>query len=473
MKLTNSYTQLGDAFYQACLPATVSKPSLLFWNTNLASKLGFEDLATEDAALLFSGQALLEESEPVALAYAGHQFGHYNPSLGDGRAHLLGELHTAPNEIWDIQLKGSGRTRYSRRGDGLSALGPAIREYLMSEAMAGLGVPTTRSLAVVGTGDQVMRQGFEAGGIVTRIAASHLRVGTFQYFSANGSKQDLENLLDFAIKRHYPHISTKAEDKVSQFLQAVVYKQIHTVSEWMRVGFIHGVMNTDNTTISGETIDFGPCAMMGVYDPHTVYSSIDEQGRYSFGNQPWIMQWNMARLAEALLPLVDTDSDKAVAVLEPIIVGFSDKFKTAYYQMMASKFGLDTNEPPRDLIDTLLQAFLEKELDYTRTFVSLTQSVANGKLVSALNFAPFDTWWNAVQESSNALEQMTAANPLVIPRNHHVESIIDQCVSEYNDKAAQAFLTVVGSPYQQLQDTSRYQDTPEDGDRYYQTFCGT
>ncbi len=296
VKLENTYQQLGTPFYQKIEPIPVIHPVLFLWNTPLAKQLTLPDNVESNAARLFSGNQLLEGSVPIALAYAGHQFGGFSPQLGDGRAHLLGEVLMADNRRLDIQLKGSGQTKYSRRGDGRCAIKPAIREYIMSEAMYALGVPTTRTLAVVTTGEDLYRGLSEPGAIVTRVAQSHIRVGTFQYFAAQGETDSLAKLLDYAIERHYPDIDLTDEHRALVFLDAVIDKQIETIVHWMRVGFIHGVMNTDNVTISGETIDYGPCAMLGIYHPETVFSSIDTNGRYCFGNQPSIMQWNMARL---------------------------------------------------------------------------------------------------------------------------------------------------------------------------------
>ncbi len=479
MKLSNRYLNLGEHFYQRIDPTPVKAPTLFLWNTALASELNIPQEIESKANLYFSGNEHLPKSEPIAQAYAGHQFGHYNPQLGDGRAHLLGDIKNRTGKVQEIQLKGSGPTLYSRRGDGRCALGPAIREFVMSQAMHALGVPTTQALAVVTTGEQVWRQSFEDGAIVTRVASSHLRVGTFQYIAALNNKHKLEELLDFAIERHYPHLS-KHQDKALAFLDCVIQAQIKTVVEWMRVGFIHGVMNTDNTTISGETIDYGPCAMMGAYHPQTVFSSIDSEGRYSFGNQPWIMQWNMARLAESLILLVDDDTDKAVAKLEPYINGYTERFKKAYYQMMFDKLGL-ISQPDRAFVDKFLMTMQEQALDYTQTFTELTQSEErlNTRETKTSNLWALGEIYNewkaltATQSESDTRKLMQLSNPLVIPRNHHIEAVISECTLASKPDSAMAMLKVLVTPYKQRAETKSYQDTGGSSDKYYQTFCGT
>ncbi|SON48701.1 protein adenylyltransferase SelO [Vibrio tapetis] len=479
MKLTNTYLTLGEHFYQEIEPTPVTSPDLFLWNEALASELSVSEQIKNRASHYFSGNERLEGSQPIAQAYAGHQFGSYNPQLGDGRAHLLGDTKNLSGKIQEIQLKGSGPTRYSRRGDGRCALGPAVREFIMSQAMHSLGVPTTKALAVVTTGEKVWRQSSENGAVVTRVASSHLRVGTFQYIAALDDKHKLEQLLEFAIERHYPQLS-QHEQKALAFLDCVIKAQIKTVVEWMRVGFIHGVMNTDNTTISGETIDYGPCAMMGKYHPLTVFSSIDRDGRYSFGNQPWIMQWNMARLAESLITLVDDDADKAVSMLEPYINGFAEQLKVAYYQMMYDKLGLIA-QPKREFVDKLLTRMQELELDYTQTFAELTQSLApvpmealNTENIKALGDV-YDEWLSLVttQPQADTREIMRKSNPLVIPRNHHIESVISQCELTGKPESAIAILKVLTSPYHENSETKHYQDAGDDNDKYYQTFCGT
>ncbi|WNC68377.1 YdiU family protein [Thalassotalea nanhaiensis] len=484
MKFSNTYHQLGDKFYQSAMPAQVSKPSLLFWNDTLAEDLCLSTSFCQDKSELaqyFSGNKIIAGAEPVALAYSGHQFGQFNPYMGDGRAHLLGEVTDVNNIQRDIQLKGSGQTPYSRRGDGLCAIGPAIREFIMSEAMFALGVPTSRCLAVVATGETVYRELPKPGAVVTRVAASHIRVGTFQHFAARGDVDSLAALTEYTINRHYPDIDTKADGYILEFIKAVCTKQIDVVVQWMRVGFIHGVMNTDNCAISGETIDFGPCAMLGAYHPGTVYSSIDKNGRYAFANQPNIAQWNMARFAESLIPLIDEDSEQAVKLLEPIILQFAEDFNDAYYTMLAKKLGV----PELCLIEkAFIKEFLDilqtQELDYTLTFVQLTESLSDSEQAESLN-ATLGKWYNKWRDllqkisidNATAQSLMREQNPVVIPRNHHVEAILNECETSGDLSSADRFLQVLRSPYKQQIHTSDFQDLPEDGDVNYRTFCGT
>ncbi len=497
LKFTNSYFQLGSAFYQRIAPSKVSKPRLLMFNNNLGESLSIPASLIKDNKRLaeyFSGNCLFKNSEPIALAYSGHQFGHFNPQLGDGRAHLLGELFDHENLRRDIQLKGSGQTMFSRRGDGKCALGPAIREYIMSEALYHLGVPTSRCLAVVATGETLYRGMAKEGAVVTRVASSHIRVGTFQYFAARRDITSLKKLTEYAINRHYIDIDKDLplKEKTVLFLEKVIDKQIELIVQWMRVGFIHGVMNTDNTTISGETIDFGPCAMLGEYDHHAVFSSIDQQGRYAFGKQAEIAQWNMARLADCLLPLVDDDENIALAKIEPLIQQFTDKFEIAYFDMYAKKLGL-TSENLQNKADykVLINGFLtimqNKSLDYTKTFFELTQSFGNPKINDKLRNTfgvCFEQWQKCLNDKGDikkSIALMHQSNPVVIPRNHHVENILAgfECLEKNkielveNKAEIECFLAVLSSPYTQLNNTEKYQDTPVDGDRYYQTFCGT
>jgi uncharacterized protein YdiU (UPF0061 family) len=484
MKFSNSYAQLGDAFFKRVLPAQVADPQLLLWNDELAKNLNLDESLRDDADLkaqIFSGNQLPEGADSMALAYSGHQFGQLNPELGDGRAHLLGEILDNANHRVDIQLKGSGPTPFSRRGDGRCALGPALREYIMSEAMYFLGVPTSRCLAVVATGESVYRERSKPGAVVTRVAASHIRVGTFQYFAIRKDRESLTALLDYTIKRHFPEIDPAADDRTLQFLDAVMQKQITLVVEWMRVGFIHGVMNTDNTAISGETIDFGPCAMMGAYNPAAVYSSIDTRGRYAFGNQPTIALWNITRLAECLLPLINSDEPAAIASVEPLLSSFAERFQGSYFDMLGSKLGLAGSAPEdQGLILELLETMQAQELDYTQTFIDLTRSLDDEETSGALQEALGDWYsqWRARLQQSKATVQaatslMKAKNPLVIPRNHDVEAVLKTCEDTGNTQAADDFLRVLRSPYTELPGTANYQDLPADGDAGYHTFCGT
>ncbi len=484
MKFSNTYHQLDSKFFQHEQPTPVADPQLLLWNNKLAESLQISQELAADSDLLaqyFSGNQLPVGAEPIALAYSGHQFGQFNGQLGDGRAHLLGEILDNNNSRYDIQLKGSGPTSFSRRGDGRCALAPALREYIMSEAMYALGVPTSRCLAVVASGEVVYRETPKPGAIVTRVAASHIRVGTFQYFAAQGDIESLATLTDYAIKRHFADIDLNADDKVVLFLEAVLAKQIELIVAWMRVGFIHGVMNTDNNSISGETIDFGPCAMMGAYHPDTVYSSIDRQGRYAFANQPPIAQWNMARLAECLLLLMPEEQEQALAKVEPIIAKFTDDFALAYDLMMANKLGFAKSSPAiKKLITDLLDLLQDQQLDYTETFAHLGQSLTDATLATQFKVSLANWYSRWLSELDNEQINILAAqrlmqnnNPLVIPRNHHVEALLMAAEQDNDMQAIADFIAVLRAPYQQLPQTHKYQDLPLDGDRNYQTFCGT
>lgn len=523
MKFSNTYIGLGKHFYQRVLPQRVPAPKLLLWNNELADNLFISKELQSDHEVLsqyFSGNKLPDGAESIALAYSGHQFGHFNPQLGDGRAHLLGEVLDTDEIRRDIQLKGSGQTAFSRRGDGKCALAPALREYIMSEAMFALGVPTSRCLAVVSTGEVINRGLAKAGAVVTRVASSHIRVGSFQYFAARGDISSLKSLLDYSIERHFPEIyceTSSQEQRILKFLEQVMDKQITLITQWLRVGFIHGVMNTDNTVICGETIDFGPCAMMGKYDEKAVFSSIDEYGRYAFGNQGKIAQWNMARLADCLLPLLlacnpelNEESDgkneqelHALAQVETVIHQYSVKFEEAYYQMYNNKLGLATvSVENKGLVDDFLSIMQTQALDYTQTFHQLTLSLTDVNLAEKLKNelgAWYQLWLSALsnaelEQSVGNVEQnsfkkaqglMKQNNPVVIPRNHHVEQILASCEAIIADDSPQLsaassinmivgeFLRVLRSPYHEIETTKDYQDTPEDDDKYYQTFCGT
>jgi len=485
MNFSNSYASLDEVFYERIRPTPVKDPRLLLWNDNLGEQLLIPDELARDSVALaetFSGNRLIPGSEPIATVYAGHQFGSFVPRLGDGRAHLLGEVLDQSGQRWDIQLKGSGRTSFSRGGDGRCPLGPAVREFIMSEAMKFLGVPTTRSLAVVTTGETVFRETPMPGGIVTRVASSHLRIGTFQYFAARGDQQALKTLCHYSMKRHYPELLEGGENPYVPFIHKVMERQIHLVVEWMRVGFIHGVMNTDNTTISGETIDYGPCAMMGIYDPKTVYSSIDRMGRYAFGNQPEILQWNLARFAECLLPLINGDGNKAVDEIRPIFEEtFPKLFEEKYMKMMGRKLGLGSFlEEDRGLIHSVLKRLKDRRLDYTVTFDRLTRSLTDKAAASRMKNELgecFVLWQDRLNEQEavpqEVQELMRQHNPVVIPRNHHVEEVIQACVQTGKTTLAEKFLEVLRSPYEELAQTPEYQDPPIDGDKGYRTFCGT
>lgn len=484
MNFSNSYACLDEVFYEKTRPTPVQDPHLFLWNPSLAEQLMISNELKHDPVALaqaFSGNHFIPGSEPIATVYAGHQFGHFVPQLGDGRAHLLGEVLDQFGQRWDIQLKGSGRTSFSRGGDGRCALGPAVREFIMSEAMKALGVPTTRCLAVVTTGETVIRETPLPGAVVTRVASSHLRIGTFQFFAARGDHRALKTLFNYTIERHYPELQEEGENQYLQFIDKVIERQVHLVVDWMRVGFIHGVMNTDNTSLSGETIDYGPCAMMGIYDPQTVYSSIDTMGRYAFGNQPEILQWNIARFAECLLPLINVDRNKAVDQVGTVIAEFPGRFEKEYMKMIGKKLGLTFfKQEDKKLIVSVLNRLKDRRLDYTVTFDLLTKSLMSEAAASQMNNELeecFDLWQKRLSEqqavSQEVQELMRQHNPVVIPRNHHVEEVIQECEQTGSARLAEKFLQVLRSPYKELAQTSKYQDPPSDGDKDYQTFCGT
>ena len=483
MNISNSYLSLGEQFYQKINPKPVSNPQMFLWNANLETDLNLsKNLLLSQPQMLdvFSGNVIHPPFESIALAYAGHQFGHFNPQLGDGRAHLLGDFNDRFGQRKELQLKGSGPTTYSRRGDGRYALGPAIREFIMSDAMHALGVPTTRSLCVVTTGEDVYRESIEPGAVLTRVASSHIRVGMFEYFMARQDQGSLKALADFAIKRHDPELLEAGDDRYLLWLKKVIKRQIILINEWLRVGFIHGVMNTDNTAISGETIDYGPCAMMGTYKQNVVFSSIDQQSRYAFGNQANIAQWNMARFAETLLTLIDKDSQKALDIATEVINDFPSEFKASYYDMMAKKIGIDQcQQQDRALIDELLTLMEQQELDYTITFKQLMESfdqqdVKNNIEKSLPNW--FEKWQQRLIDSNqlnSAHKVMRKVNPVVIPRNHHIENTIQACLTMRDPKPAHDFIDVLKHPYQESAQTKNYQDAAPESDEFYKTFCGT
>ena len=439
----NRYVTLGDAFYVKTKPDPVSRPTLIKFNDELAHTLGLlaTDIIATEGAALFSGNAIPVGAEPLAMAYAGHQFGSFNPQLGDGRAILLGEICTPEGGCFDMQLKGSGRTFYSRGGDGRAALGPVLREYLLSEAMVKLNVPTTRALAAVTTGEQVAREQLLPGGVITRIASSFVRVGTFQYFAARGDDRAVKQLADYVIERNYPEAAEEKQPYVS-LLQAVITRQARLIAKWMQLGFIHGVMNTDNMSISGETIDYGPCAFMDSYDHNKVFSSIDRHGRYAYSNQPGIGLWNLTRLAESLLPLLADNTDEAVEVAQTLLKNYMAQYEDAWMSGMSAKCGLtvsdDTKQNDRTLITALLDLMAESNADFTLTFYYLSklnaQSSDSDSDCRILFDQPtqFDSWavkWRErLRQGTQSDEQRRAAmqtvNPVYIPRNHQIEAAI-------------------------------------------------
>lgn len=416
--LDNSYATLPKSFYTDIPPTPVSSPELVKLNHSLAISLGFnpEELKKEAEIAIFAGNALPEDAHPLAQAYAGHQFGHFN-MLGDGRALLIGEQITPSGKRFDIQLKGSGPTPYSRRGDGRAALGPMLREYIISEAMYALDIPTTRSLAVVTTGEPTYRETKLPGAILTRVASSHIRVGTFQYAAARGSIEDLQSLADYTIKRHYPEIEAH-ENRYTALLEEVIKKQASLIAKWQLVGFIHGVMNTDNITISGETIDYGPCAFMDNYDQGTVFSSIDTQGRYAYGNQPYMAAWDLARLAESLIPILHEDEEEALKIAQDEISKFSVQYENQWFLGMKKKLGLFSNEEQdHSLIEQLLKMMEKYKADYTNTFRSLTlDTLENTPLFDSPEFKEWYKLWQSRLErqeelKENAYEMMKNNNP--------------------------------------------------------------
>ena len=474
----NTYYRLSDIFKEDIKPIPVKKPELVLLNKTLAKNLNlnFSNLDNQELSELFSGNSLPKGSNSIAQAYAGHQFGHFT-MLGDGRAVLIGEHLSKDNKRYDIQFKGSGKTAFSRNGDGRAALGPMLREYIISEAMNGLGIPTTRSLAVVKTGEDVIRETSLPGAILTRIASSHIRVGTFQYIAARQKKDEIEVLLNYVIDRHYPDIKN-SKNKATELLSFVLEKQINLVVNWMRVGFIHGVMNTDNMSISGETIDYGPCAFMDTYDPKTVFSSIDQMGRYAYFNQPVITKWNLSRFAECLIPLIDKNQEKAIELATEIINSFEKKYEEKWLNMMRDKLGLfGMDEKDKFLILDLLTWMHQKKIDYTNIFCHLmNENIKEDKDYEDEDFKNWKKRWNERLKTNNntpekSLKLMRSANPIVIPRNHKVEEALE-AAEKNNFKPITRLVEILKDPYSQQKNIINYQ-IPSNSEKKYQTFCGT
>ncbi len=473
----NTYSKLSNTFKQDIKPTPVHDPELVVLNEKLAKdlKLDFSKINKKELAKLFSGNSLPEGSNSIAQAYAGHQFGHFT-MLGDGRAVLIGEHLVNKNNRFDIQFKGSGRTSFSRNGDGRAVLGPMLREYIISEAINSLKIPTTRSLAVVNTGEKVVRENLLPGAILTRVASSHIRVGTFQYIAAKQNIDDLKILMNYTIDRHYPEIKT-SKNKALDLLNLVMEKQCQLVVNWMRVGFIHGVMNTDNMAISGETIDYGPCAFMDQYDPKTVFSSIDSYGRYSFANQPPITKWNLARFAECLIPLIDKDQDKAIKIATETINNFEKIYEIKWLNMMRDKLGLfgeDKND--KILIDDLLNWMEKNKADYTNTFCNLMNiKTSNNEIYNNKDYINWTNKWqkrillkNSLKDKS--LKLMKNSNPVVIPRNHKVEEAL-KAANENNLKVMNKLLSILTKSYENQKNIEDFQSPSNT--KEYQTFCGT
>ncbi len=475
-KFDNTYSKLSKSFRELIKPTPVHNPEIVIFNHQLAEDLNldFSTLNNNQLSNIFSGNNLPKESKTLAQAYAGHQFGNFT-MLGDGRAILLGEHLTNQDKRFDIQFKGSGRTSFSRSGDGRAALGPMLREYLISEAIHALNIPTTRSLAVTKTGEKIVRENLLPGAILTRVASSHIRVGTFQYIAAKQNINDLNTLVDYTINRHYPEIGS-SKNKSLDLLNLVIEKQCQLVVNWMRVGFIHGVMNTDNMAISGETIDYGPCAFMDFYNPKTVFSSIDKMGRYSFSNQPPITKWNLARLAECLIPLIDNNENKAIKIATESINNFQYIYETKWLNMMRNKLGL-FGEHPNDLklINELLDWMELYKADYTNTFCYLMDVISDNKKYENLDFINWYKKWESrilINKGSKekSIKLMRKNNPVVIPRNHKVEEALE-AANNNNLELINKLLEILKKPFNNQDDIMHYQYPSNNTN--YQTFCGT
>jgi uncharacterized protein YdiU (UPF0061 family) len=476
----NSYARLPERFYQRLDPMPVAAPGLVRVNTALAEQMGIDpgQLATSEGVAVLAGNCVPPGAEPLALAYAGHQFGHFVPQLGDGRANLLGEVVGRDGVRRDIQLKGSGPTSFSRRGDGRAALGPVLREYLISEAMAALGIPTTRTLAAVTTGEAVWRETRLPGAVLTRVAASHIRVGTFQFFAASGDADGVRLLADYAIARHFPE-AADSDDPYRALLDGVIARQAELVARWLLVGFIHGVMNTDNCSISGETIDYGPCAFMDAYDPATVFSSIDQQGRYAYGNQPRIALWNLTRLAECLLPLLGDNEDAAKDALQ----GFAPRFQAEYFAGLRRKIGLLSEQEGDDnLTQDLLKLMASDGADFTLSFRQLCDAAQSpaGDAAARARFkdtTAYNGWaerWRVrLAQEVDPAATMRAVNPAFIPRNHVVEAALAAAGERADFEPFETLLSVLSRPYRDDPAFERYATPPRQEERVLQTFCGT
>ncbi len=477
-KFDNTYSKLSKSFRELIKPTPVHNPKIIIFNHKLAEDLNldFSNLNNDELSNIFSGNDLPKETKTLAQAYAGHQFGHFT-MLGDGRAVLLGEHLDDKKNRYDIQFKGSGRTSFSRGGDGRAALGPMLREYIISEAIHALNIPTTRSLAVVKTGEKVVRENLLDGAILTRIASSHIRVGTFQYIAATQNIENLNTLIDYTVKRHYPELNS-SKFKAYDLLNMVIEKQSSLVINWMRVGFIHGVMNTDNMSISGETIDYGPCAFMDHYDPKTVFSSIDKFGRYAFSNQAPITKWNLARFAECMVPLIDKNEDYAIKLATDLINNFQNIYEDKWLKMMRNKLGLfGEHKKDKKLIDDLLDWMEKNKADYTNTFCHLMDIKSNDDVYKDTKFLQWTSKWKKRSEINNSSKEnqiklMKLNNPIVIPRNHKVEEALTEADNGNLNKIMK-LLNILKDPYSNQDITSEYQLPAPKSSKKYQTFCGT
>jgi serine/tyrosine/threonine adenylyltransferase len=479
----NSYASELAGMYVEVAPTPVAAPVLIRFNEELAAELAIERLGANDETLaaIFSGNLIPADAQPLAMAYAGHQFGHFVPQLGDGRAILLGEVINKSGQRRDIQLKGSGPTPFSRRGDGRAALGPVLREYIVSEAMHAFGVPATRALAAVTTGERVQREKGKPGAVFTRVAASHLRVGTFQFFAARGDFDSIKRLVNYAVERHYPAVPD-TKQRCAGFLAAVIEAQAKLIAKWMSIGFIHGVMNTDNMAISGETIDFGPCAFLDNYLANKVFSSIDEHRRYAYSNQPQMAQWNLARLAETLVPLLDEDEEKALGLANELISSFPAIYQQHYLENMRAKLGLLAEQPgDKQLIEDWLALMEANDIDFTNGFRDLASTVNPAELTAFRNgftdLAAFDVWhgrWLArVENEVGVVKVMHAANPRYIPRNHRIEQAIRAAEDDGDFSLFHELLEVVKYPFAEQPKFAKYASPPAEGEEVLRTFCGT
>ena len=479
----NSYARLPDRFFARTSPTPVQKPALVKINEPLARLLGLDlaALASDAGVSVLAGNSIASGSEPIALAYAGHQFGSFVRQLGDGRAILLGEILGTDGKRRDIQLKGAGPTPFSRRGDGRAALGPVLREYIVSEAMFALGIPTTRALAAVTTGEPVFRESAQPGAVLTRVASSHMRVGTFEYFAAREDKDALATLTRHALERHYPD-ALAAENPALALLDRVIGAQASLVASWLGVGFVHGVMNTDNTSIAGETIDYGPCAFLDEYDPRKTFSSIDQGGRYAFMNQPRIAQWNLVRLAECLIPLIADDEELATKRATDLLNAFGARFDQAFEDVMRKKLGLEKETPGDfELAMDLLKCLAEESVDFTIFFRTLATGDASRAAELFANPAPFDAWtkrWRERLAEEGATpetrrETMRRASPACIPRNHRIEQAIRAAVDRDDFSPFETLVRVLARPFDDQPEAAHLAEAPLAEERVRKTFCGT
>jgi len=480
IRFQNSYAELPEHFYARVHPEKAPNPELIRLNEQLAARfdLDIDWLKSADGVAMLAGVRLPESSQPIAMAYAGHQFGSLVPQLGDGRAHLIGELVDRDGVRFDLHLKGSGRTPFSRRGDGKAALGPVLREFIVSEAFAAMGIPTTRTLAATLTGEPVYRETMLPGAVLARVAQSHVRVGTFQYFAIRDDMEGVKRLADYVIDRHYPEIKAAGNPHLALY-EAIAMRQASLIAQWMGVGFIHGVMNTDNMQVAGETIDFGPCAFMDRFHPDKVFSSIDAIGRYAWNRQPNMAQWNLARLAETLLPLIDRDEAAAIAAAQQVLDRFGRTFRQRFVAIFADKLGLADGEESELFIDATLAAMAGNGIDFTLFFRRLTQLAAGGREEPVLGlFADTDkatAWlaeWRRLFDGTGGLQRMQAVNPIYIPRNHRVEQAI--AAAEQGDFAPfHALVDLLARPYEEQPGCEPFELPPEPHEEVHETFCGT